>query len=121
MCVCKTISEHVRIKRRKISSVCCLLTLPIKCIVFFILLQDSTFERKVEVNYGKFYNTSYLKPGSQNYLNQRAKSDSEAKKTPSNQFIRPGKSKDKKEKTKKKTKKIEKKLEMCPKDTDAPA
>lgn len=50
---------------------------------------DSTFERKTEVNYGRFYNTSYLKPGSQNYLNARAKSDSEARNTQTHQFIRP--------------------------------
>lgn len=51
--------------------------------------QDSAFERKLDMNYGRFYNTSYLKPGSQNYLNQRAKSDSESRKTSTSQFIRP--------------------------------
>ena len=56
----------------------------------FSLLQDSSYEKKVEVNYGKFYNQSYLNKGSQNYMT-RGRTLSEPKiKNNVNQFIRPG-------------------------------
>ncbi|XP_053406784.1 actin-binding LIM protein 1-like isoform X3 [Mercenaria mercenaria] len=51
--------------------------------------QDSSYEKKVEVNYGKFYNQSYLNKGSQNYMS-RGRTLSEPKiKNNVNQFIRP--------------------------------
>ncbi|KAL4231893.1 Actin-binding LIM protein 3 [Mactra antiquata] len=51
--------------------------------------QDSSYEKKLEVNYGKFYNQSYLKTGSSNYLS-RGRAQSEPKiKNNVNQFIRP--------------------------------
>ncbi|KAH3786833.1 hypothetical protein DPMN_164945, partial [Dreissena polymorpha] len=51
---------------------------------------DSSYERKREVNYGKFYNTSYLKTGSsQNYVHRGRTLSEPRVKNNVNQFIRP--------------------------------
>ncbi|XP_052228477.1 uncharacterized protein LOC127842799 isoform X6 [Dreissena polymorpha] len=53
-------------------------------------VQDSSYERKREVNYGKFYNTSYLKTGSsQNYVHRGRTLSEPRVKNNVNQFIRP--------------------------------
>ncbi|WAR22316.1 ABLM1-like protein, partial [Mya arenaria] len=52
--------------------------------------QDSSYEKRTEMNFGKFYNQSYLKTGSQKYVH-RGRTLSEPKgKNNVNQFIRPG-------------------------------
>lgn len=51
--------------------------------------QDSSYEKRLEVNYGKFYNQSYLKKGTGTY-HTRGRTLSEPKvKNNVNQFIRP--------------------------------
>ncbi|KAL3864341.1 hypothetical protein ACJMK2_006032 [Sinanodonta woodiana] len=50
--------------------------------------QDSSYERKIDLNYGKFYNASYLKDGRQNYLKKTGISQ-EKKSIKSPHFHRP--------------------------------